>query len=74
METAFCQICGKMWDTLDPGVRYVHGDGRWECTGEVACFGRRSAQRVPDGVAFTEDQIRALDHAFGQMPPARPGK
>ena len=96
METAFCQICGKAWDAQDPGVRYVHGDGRWECTDEVACFDRRSMQRglagawalldavsealdlplgvLPPGVELPEDAIRALEHAFGQMPPARPGK
>jgi len=27
----FCAIDGKQWDALDPGVRFVHGDGRWEC-------------------------------------------
>jgi hypothetical protein len=93
-EVVFCAIDGQQWDALDPGVRYVHGDGRWECVDEVACFDRRSAQRVPDGVAFTEafgeqpwhgplpelppkwseTQLRALGHAFGQMPPMRPGK
>ncbi len=47
-EVVFCAICPERWDALDPGVRYVHGDGRWECVDEVACFGRRSMQRALD--------------------------
>ena len=55
----FCEICDKRWDSLDPGVRYVYGDGRWECYDETQCFARQ--------------QIRvALNWAFAQMPPARP--
>lgn len=38
----WCKICGFRWDLLDPGVRFVYGDGRWECMDEVQCFGRRS--------------------------------
>jgi hypothetical protein len=48
----FCAIDGQRWDALDPGVRFVHGDGRWECVDEVACFDRRAAQQVPEGVVF----------------------
>ena len=45
---ATCAICGKTWDTLDPGVRFIHGDGRWECADEPACFDRRALQRGLD--------------------------
>ena len=38
----FCEICGTRWDSRDPGVRYIYGDGRWECYDEVACFARYS--------------------------------
>ncbi len=47
-EVVFCAIDGQQWDALDPGVRYVHGDGRWECADEVACFDRRSMQWALD--------------------------
>jgi hypothetical protein len=78
-EVVFCAIDGQQWDALDPGVRFVHGDGRWECVDEVACTGRRAEQQagwpgMDPGLAFTEDAVAALDHAFGQMPPSRPGK
>jgi alpha-D-ribose 1-methylphosphonate 5-phosphate C-P lyase len=49
MDLAFCEICGKQWAALDPGVRYVHGDGRWECADEVACFDRRAMQQETAG-------------------------
>ena len=65
---ATCAICGKAWDTLDPGVRYVHGDGRWECWDEQACVDRRALQRGLDAA------WAAVDRAFASMPPARPGK
>jgi hypothetical protein len=71
MEIAFCEICGKEWAALDPGVRYVHGDGRWECVEEVPCFDRRSMQRALD---WTWEQLERVGWAFGSMPPARPGK
>jgi hypothetical protein len=35
-----CGICSRRWDALDPGVRFVYGDGRWECADEVQCFAR----------------------------------
>lgn len=54
----FCEVCGKKWDQQDPAVRFVYGDGRWECVEEVPCFGRREA----------------LETAFGSMAPMRPGK
>jgi hypothetical protein len=73
MEVAFCEICGKPWDALDPGIRYIHGDGRWECTDEIVCFDRASLQRGLDR-AWSAVDAAALGHAFGQMPPARPGK
>lgn len=38
----WCEICGHRWDQLDPGVRFVYGDGRWECQDETLCFGRRA--------------------------------
>lgn len=71
MEVAFCEICGKQWEVLDPAVRYVHGDGRWECADEVACFDRRAMQRGL-AAAWSAVDVAALEHAFGQMPPARP--
>jgi hypothetical protein len=76
MELAFCAICGKQWAALDPGVRFVHGDGRWECVEEVPCFDRRAMQAALDDVwaNLTPEQWAGLEHAFGQMPPARPGK
>jgi hypothetical protein len=79
MELAFCTICGKQWAALDPGVRYVHGDGRWECVEEVPCLDRRAMQAALDDVwvflaALDAGQWAALEYAFGQMPPARPGK
>jgi hypothetical protein len=73
-EVVHCAIDGQQWDALDPGVRFVHGDGRWECVDEVACFDRRAAQGVPSDVLFTHEAIWGLRWAFGQMPPARPGK
>jgi hypothetical protein len=54
-----CEICGHVWNQQDPEVRFVYGDGRWECRDEVQCFGRRAI-------------VRALEHAFSQMPPAVP--
>ena len=38
---AFCSICGHRWDTRDPGVRYIYGEGTWECTDEGLCFDRK---------------------------------
>jgi hypothetical protein len=55
----WCEICGHQWDSRDPGVRYIYGDGRWECYDEAQCFGRRAIRA-------------ALEHAFSQMPPAVP--
>jgi hypothetical protein len=71
-EVVFCAIDGQQWDALDPGVRFVHGDGRWECVDEVACFGRLHA--TPPPLELDELALRRIEHAFGQPPPARPGK
>jgi hypothetical protein len=71
-EVVYCAIDGQQWDALDPGVRFVHGDGRWECVDEVACFDRLHRSEVP--VELDELALRRIGHAFGQMPPARPGK
>jgi hypothetical protein len=70
MEQAFCTICGKRWAALDPRVRFVHGDGRWECVEEAPCFDRRAMQAGLDEVwAFLDAaQLAGLEHAFGQMP------
>jgi hypothetical protein len=65
--SVWCEICGTQWDARSPGVRF-HA-GRWECEDEAGCLDCRAARPV-----FTGDQIRALEHAFGAMPPARPGK
>lgn len=67
----FCEICDKRWDARDPSVRYIFGDGRWECHDEAACFERRQ-QRVAPDQTFTQQQIMMLNWAFSQMPPARP--
>jgi hypothetical protein len=48
---AWCEICGKRWDSRDPGVRYIYGDGRYECFDEVQCFGRRSIRSALDVAA-----------------------
>lgn len=37
-----CDICGKTWLEQDPGVRYVYGDGVWQCSEESPCFDRRA--------------------------------
>lgn len=42
----YCGICGKEWDSLDPGVRYRYGDAVWECYDEEACFGRRAGEEA----------------------------
>lgn len=47
----WCAICGHRWDSLDPGVRFVYGDGRWECYDEDLCFGRRAIQLALDTAA-----------------------
>jgi hypothetical protein len=44
MTEVQCAICGLCWDSLDPGVRFIHGDGRWECWDEFSCFARRADQ------------------------------
>lgn len=46
----FCEICGYRWDSRDPGVQFIHGDGLWECHDEAQCFGRRLIQRVLDKI------------------------
>ena len=75
-EVVYCAIDGQQWDALDPGVRFVHGDGRWECVDEVACFDRLHAQAAEQEHVARLDElaIKRIEHAFGQMPPARPGK
>ncbi len=35
-----CELCGRVWDRLDPGVRYVPGHGVWLCADELSCFAR----------------------------------
>jgi hypothetical protein len=42
----FCHICGQSWMEQDPGVRFVQGDGVWECSEESACFGRRAMRQL----------------------------
>lgn len=44
--TAACSICGKVWDMRDPGVRYLYGDGSWECAEEGLCFDRRAMRAL----------------------------
>ena len=44
----FCHICGCRWDARDPAVRFIHGDGSWECYDEPACFDRAAIQRGLD--------------------------
>ena len=47
----WCAICGHLWDALDPAVRFVYGDGRWECQDETQCFGRLSIRRALDSAS-----------------------
>ena len=42
----FCHICGQKWSEQDPSVRFVHGDGVWECSEESACFDRRAMRHL----------------------------
>ena len=42
----FCHICGQSWREQDPSVRWVHGDGVWECSEESACFDRRAMRQL----------------------------
>lgn len=63
---ATCAICDKTWDTLDPGVRFIYGDGRWECWDEAACFKRRSLQRDLD-VSDLWWMQRGLDAAWAAV-------
>jgi hypothetical protein len=46
-----CEICGKQYDSRDPGVRYWYGEGDWSCSDEVACFDRIHMQRALDASA-----------------------
>ena len=39
----FCHICGWGYDEQDPRVRFIYGDGAWECFDEAECFDRRAA-------------------------------
>jgi hypothetical protein len=64
MDQAFCEICGKQWAALDPGVRYVYGDGRWECADEVACFDRRAMQQALDDVWAQLEQMPVTRSPF----------
>ena len=47
----WCQICGHKWDARDPGIRYLYGDGHYECFDEVQCFGRLSIRRALDAAS-----------------------
>jgi hypothetical protein len=47
----WCEICGKQWDSQDPGVRYWYGEGDWSCNDEVQCFNRFHIQRALDAAA-----------------------
>lgn len=44
-----CEICGRVWDGRDPGVRYHPGSGIWTCTGEAECFLRRAEGETAPG-------------------------
>jgi hypothetical protein len=46
-----CDICGHRWHALDPGVRFIYGDGRWECADEVQCFARVAIRAALDAAA-----------------------
>ena len=45
---AYCSVCGKEWDMRDPEVRYLYGDGGWECRDEAACFTRRALNELAE--------------------------
>ena len=53
----WCAICGHLWDALDPAVRFVYGDGRWECADEVQCFARRAIRAALDSAS---EPLRAV--------------
>jgi hypothetical protein len=42
----WCEICGHWYDARDPAVRFVYGDGRWECQDETQCFSRVAIARA----------------------------
>lgn len=48
--TATCSICGKEWDTRDPGVRRIWGEDTWECSEEGPCFDRRAMRKLEQEV------------------------
>jgi hypothetical protein len=54
---AYCHICGQSWHQQDPGVRYIHGDGAYECYDEPACFTRR-AENLAAGRLGDEREAR----------------
>jgi hypothetical protein len=54
---AWCHICGQSWHQQDPGVRYIHGDGAYECYDEPACFDRR-AENLAAGRLGDEREAR----------------
>ena len=54
-----CDICAKVWDSRDPGVRWLNIDGVWSCADETQCFARQSMQRALDTLA-AEPTFRTL--------------
>ena len=75
-----CCICDLSWLPAQPGVLYRSADRRWWCRNERECRNRvrlralelAAMQRGLDR-AWSALDVAALEHAFGQMPPARPG-
>lgn len=58
---AWCSICGKEWDARDPGVRFLYGDGSWECTEEGPCFDRRAMRELDDCTGGEVMNTRKMD-------------
>ena len=56
-DNVWCEICGKRWASLDPGVRYIFGDGRWECYDETQCFGRVHIAAALESAAATLEVV-----------------
>ncbi|HMD23782.1 MAG TPA: hypothetical protein VKH61_06750 [Streptosporangiaceae bacterium] len=79
-----CCKCDLSWFAGQLGVLYRSADQRWWCRDEMACRTRQrqreaelaAMQRGLDAAwaALDAAQVAGLNHAFGQMPPMRPGK
>lgn len=70
-----CCVCGKLWESQDPGVLYRSADHRWWCAAEITCRRRaRAADALAAGVvtALTSSEdmaamFRALDDSWARL-------